>query len=470
MMMMSLISEVSRRLDDRPGANVLAYFFCQNTNERLNTTVSVLRGLIYLLVDQEKKLVRHIRKRYDIPERRLFEDENAMYALQEILMDILTDPSLDTVYLMVDALDECDSTIYDLLKWIISTDYRIPHKIKWLTTSRNQPAFTERLGGGYQLHTSLELNSSHVAHDVARFIDHKVKELTALKSYSSELQVLVRESLLEKAEDTFLWVALVCKELTDKRRKKVESWLRKTPAGLVPLYERMLHQLLHQRDSEDIEVCRRILCAVILAFRPLCLDEIAIFAGVKDDVSELIGYCASFITIREDIVYLVHQSAKDFLCDGKRTEILPSGKEHEHAITARLCLGIMSDTLKKDICDFGMPGICVGDFDETMIENHLPLYTQYACLYWVDHLQQAGPHEQEPLALSRDCSVYAFFQRHFLHWLEALSLMDKMSEAVLVINLLCSTPWVGFTKRSLHTAYADFTNLSCERILNCLPL
>lgn len=158
MMMISLISEASRMLDDRPGANVLAYFFCENTNEKLNTAVSVLRGLIYILVDQEKTLVRHIRKRYDIPEKRLFEDENAMYALQEILMDILTDPSLDSVYLMVDALDECDSKIHDLLKWIISMDSQTPHKIKWLATSRNQPAFIERLGRGHQLHTSLELN------------------------------------------------------------------------------------------------------------------------------------------------------------------------------------------------------------------------------------------------------------------------------------------------------------------------
>ena len=213
MMMIFLISEVSKRLDDLPGANVLAYFFCQNADERRNTAVSIFRGLIYLIIDQEKTLVSHIRKRDDIPGRRLFEGENALYALQEILMDILTDQRLDRVYLMVDALDECDSEIHNLLKWIMSPDPRIPQKIKWLTTSRNNPAFIERLGGGDQLHTSLELNSSHVAHAVANFINHRVAEL---KSYSSEQQALVRESLLEKAEDTFLWVALICKELAGR--------------------------------------------------------------------------------------------------------------------------------------------------------------------------------------------------------------------------------------------------------------
>ena len=459
MMMIALIDEVSKRLNDRPGSNVLAYFFCQNTNDELNTTVSVLRGLIYLLIDQEKKLIHHVRKRYDSAGRRLFEDGNARYALQEILLDILKDPSLGNVYFAIDALDECDPTMHDLLKWIIHTKSQTSPRIKWLTTSRNQPAFIERLGRGHQLHTSLELNSLHVARAVASFIDHKVKGLAELKLYSSELQLSVRMSLLEKSEDTFLWVALVCQELSDVRPQRVKSWLEKIPAGLIPLYERMLDQVFHQKDEDDIKSCRRILRAVVLAFRPLRLEEIAVFAEVSEDVHDLVGHCGCFITIREEIAYLVHQSAKDFLSDVKRKDIFNSGQEHEHAIIARLCLEVMSNKLKKDICDFKKPGICLGDFDDTRIETHIPLYTQYACLHWFDHLQQAGPIEQETFLSHRDCRVYGFFQHHFLHWLEALSLMSKLSEAVLIISSLCSTPRVSATEQALYHSYADFTNL-----------
>lgn len=241
----------------------------------------------------------------------------------------------------------------------------------------------------------------------------------------------------------------------------------------MPLYERMLYQCLHQRDDDDIEVCRRILRAVILTFRPLSLDEVAIFAEVTEDVGDLIAECASFITIRDNIVYLVHQSAKDFLSDGKRKDIMQSGKEHEHSMIVRLCLDFMSNTLKQDICDLRAPGICFGDYGDFggfKIDDYLPSHTQYACLHWVDHLQQAGPHEQEPLTLSRNCSVYGFFQRHFLHWLEALSFMNTMSDAVVNINLLCSATWVSFTEQILNAAYANFTDLSCDRIPNCFPL
>lgn len=458
MMMMALISEVAKRLNEQPGSNVLAYFFCQNTSKDLNTTVSLLRGLIYLLVDQEKHLVRHIRKMYDGAGRQLFEGPNAMYALRMMLTDILKDQSLDQVYLMVDALDECDTKVHELLDWIIQADSELPPKFKWLTTSRNVPTFTQRLGRDHQLHTSLELNSKHVARAVASFIDYKVKELADLKSYTSELQILVRNSLREKAEDTFLWVALVCKELKDVRQQKVKSLLKKIPSGLIPLYERMLDQVLHQRDNFDIELCRRILCSVTLAKRPLRLKEIAVFAKISDDegddegdnerqVEELVELCGSFLTVREEIVYWVHQSAKDYLIDGKRKGIFPLGQEHEHANTACLCLSIMSATLRKDICNLQAPGFRLWDVGESSIRDHIPFHVQYACLYWVDHLQQAGSNKQETLTLGEDCQVFIFFKTHFLHWLEALILMSKLSEALVVIKSLGSIQIVSTSKK-----------------------
>ena len=438
MMMMALISEVERKLKNLPGPNILSYFFCQNTSADLNTTVSVLRGLIYLLVDQEKTLIRHLRERHDTVGRRLFEGPNAQYALLDILLYILEDPSLNHVYLMIDALDECDNKIHELLEWIIERNPDLSPKIKWLITSRNEPAFTERLGHGKQLHTSLELNSSHVTGAVALFIDHKIRELASLKMYNSKLQAFIREVLLEKAEGTFLWVALVCKELRRARRGKERSFLQAVPAGLVPLYERMLDQVLHQGDESDIESCRRILCSVTLAFRPLRLKEIVVFAQISESELEiLVEFCGSFITVREETAYMIHSSAKDYLCDSKRTEIFISGQGIEHANTVGLCLDIMSDTLKKDICNLKTPGTRLSDIDESTVGALIPFHAQYAGLYWVDHLQQAGHTEQESLIIREDCRAIEFFKRHFHHWLELLSLIDKVSEAVIAMTSLC---------------------------------
>ena len=63
-------------------------------------------------------------------------------------------------------------------------------RIRWLTTSRAEPASRERLGRGHQLHTSLELNLSHAARAVANLIDRRVDQL-AKKWDDSELQKFV---------------------------------------------------------------------------------------------------------------------------------------------------------------------------------------------------------------------------------------------------------------------------------------
>lgn len=39
---------------------LLSYFFCQATDSRINSAITVLRGLIYLLVDQQPSLVSHV--------------------------------------------------------------------------------------------------------------------------------------------------------------------------------------------------------------------------------------------------------------------------------------------------------------------------------------------------------------------------------------------------------------------------
>ena len=56
---------------------LLSFFFCQSTDLRINNATAVLRGLIYLLVDQQPSLIPHVQKKYDHAGKALFEDENA---------------------------------------------------------------------------------------------------------------------------------------------------------------------------------------------------------------------------------------------------------------------------------------------------------------------------------------------------------------------------------------------------------
>jgi hypothetical protein len=214
MLICGILDEISplTRLRDKEAPTLLSYFFCQATDSRINNAVAVLRGLIYLLIDQQPVLVSHVRKKYDHAGKTLFEDGNAWVALSEIFTSILQDPNLKNTYLIVDALDECETDLPQLLNLVVRTASICP-RVKWIVSSRNQPDIESRLRlDNVQMKLSLELNEEHVSRAVERFIKLKVSKLPLITD-DSALQETVRGQIYAKAGGTFLWAALVLKEL-----------------------------------------------------------------------------------------------------------------------------------------------------------------------------------------------------------------------------------------------------------------
>jgi hypothetical protein len=444
MIMIDLVSKLPRRLESDPGT-LVSYFFCQNTVPELRNAVSILRGLIYLLVVEQESLIRHVRKQYDDAGSRSFEGPNALYALWEVLSDISNDQSLTGIYLMIDALDECDSGLDELLKLITNQNSDLSPRVKWLVTSRNQPTIQARLKpDGLRLNTSLELNSVHISRAVDTFIDFKVRELMDRGTYDSELEKDIRDYLSEKADGTFLWVALVCKELGNVGPGLTRHVLKVFPAGLEPLYERMVQQI----GASVATFCKRILSLVALTYRPLYLRELEAAANLPKDLSslqsakELVGHCGSLLIVREEAIYFVHQSAKDYFIAGNGSGIFPSGQAEEHRKITHQSLKLMSENLKRDICGLQVPGALSHMVESEELDKHLR-HIRYACCYWVDHLREANHLQQDRISIDDSEKVNDFLQKHFLNWLEALSLIGEVSMGVLMIANLQSMLTVG---------------------------
>ena len=220
MLISGILDELSpsTKLRDKEATTLLSYFFCQATDDRINNALAALRGLIYLLVDQQPSLISHVRKKYDHASKALFEDPNAWVALSEIFTGILQDPSLKSIYVIIDALDECKANLDQLLD-LISRTALTSTRVKWIVLSRNEPNIEARLRLDYtQTRLSLELNEDQVSCAVQRFIHIKVTKLRLIED-DSELRETVRGQIYAKANGTFLWAALVLKEL-----ESVESW------------------------------------------------------------------------------------------------------------------------------------------------------------------------------------------------------------------------------------------------------
>ena len=233
---------------------------------------------------QNSELVRHLRKKYDEAGDKVFDGLNTFHSLWDTLLEVLQDSAVPKFYVMVDALDECDpESLETFLRLLIQVAPSLVNKVKWVVTSRNERGTIENFRSARQSHDmSLELHSSHVAHAVKSFINFKVHDLATRKNYTSELELYIRKYLHEHADGTFLWVSLVCKELEKVKLWKAREACIKYPAGLDPLYQRMME--LIQRDEDKKEMIQ-VLRTMTLACRPLGLSELGVLAELPQDLA-----------------------------------------------------------------------------------------------------------------------------------------------------------------------------------------
>ncbi|RAK81414.1 uncharacterized protein BO72DRAFT_396002 [Aspergillus fijiensis CBS 313.89] len=431
MLLCGIIDELTKEL---PGTCTLSYFFCQQSDARLNDATSVLRGLIFLLVDQRPNLLSYIRPRYDVEGKALFEDTNAWYALSKMFLEILEDPDLETTLLIIDALDEC-STCLPLLLELVKRSTENP-RVKWIVSSRNLPDIEKHLTATYCSTLSLELNENSVAAAVKSYIRIKVDFLTALNGYDENTKDFTREYLTSNSNDTFLWVALVCERLASTSACEVENTLASFPASLDNLYKRMMRDI---EISESRQLCRVILATVCTAYRPLVVEELPVLTDLPSRfstdsrmITQIIKLCGSFLSIREDTIYFVHQSAKDFLLTCK--PIIPAGLETEHSRMLSQCIKVMNQTLRRDIYNIQNPG---GRVEDICRPTPDPLaQARYCCTYWIDHLLAADP--RNTVDLSTDGPIQLLLEQKLLYWLEALSILGQFTGGIGAILILDS--------------------------------
>ncbi|KAF2729085.1 WD40 repeat-like protein [Polyplosphaeria fusca] len=431
MLLCGIIDELSKSVGK---AALLSYFFCQATDARINNATAVLRGLIYLLVYQQPSLAVHVRKKHDHAGNALFEDANAWVALSDVFTDMVQDPSLRSVYLIIDALDECVTDLPKLLDFIVQTS-SVSSRVKWIMSSRNWPNIEERLErAGDKVRLSLELNAESVSAAVRSYIKHKVSRLAQDKKYSDQTEQAVLDYLYTNANDTFLWAALVCQNLEKMSRFNIIKKLEVFPPGLNSIYDRMVQQI---NASDDADLCKRILATVAVVYRPVTVQELTSLVEDLDglaenpgSVEEIVDLCGSLLTIRDGTIYFVHQSAKDFLLNDACQLIFPSGGEMVHYTVFSRSLLAMSDTLRRDIYGLGVLGYPIEQVQQP--ESDPLAVSRYSCIYWIDHLCEwtSKSLAYDSIVLASGGIVDVFLREKYPYWLEAVSLCKSMSKGV----------------------------------------
>ncbi|PNP54991.1 hypothetical protein THARTR1_04680 [Trichoderma harzianum] len=427
MLLCGIIDELQKEHD-----LVLSYFFCQATEAKLSNATSILGGLMYLLVIKQPSLLHNLRKKYDVTGEKLFQGVNLWGTLVEIFTDMLNTTDLKDAIFVIDALDECAVDRYKLLDFIVKSSNI--YRAKWIVSGRNWADIDQKLHKLKQtIGLHLELNQELISKAVATYIAYKVDQLAREKEYEQDTRAAVEKHLTSNAQGTFLWVALVCKELADPTTM---SWhtidiLTSFPPGLGPLYDRMMDRI---QNSSDAGRCKEILAIVSAVYRPITLQELKTLSQsfgtfTLKDLRIIITCCGSFLTLRHDTIFFVHQSAKDYLLDKASNQILPLGMAEQHHRIFLRSLKALSQTLKRDIYGLNTPGVLIDDISPPHPDPLAPI--RYASVYWASHLIDSNSMETDHDGNTQDSnSIYEFMTYKYLYWLESLSLLRCVPEGI----------------------------------------
>ena len=211
-------------------------------------------------------------------------------------------------------------------------------------------------------------------------------------------------------------------------------------ATLDSLYGSILQEAFGDDYPEDVPKTRSILGAVTLAVNPLSLSTITTLLGFSiKSVSHQLLSIHSLLILQEDINHPVrpfHKSFPDFIVDPTRCinqKFLVSPPNH-HSELLIGCLELMNQKLEKNICKLP-DGVANDEVDD--LQERVKLYIdhtlQYASESWHKHLVDL---HTVPAHTSKIIStLHKFLEEKFLFWLEVLSVLGTVREAVYALEV-----------------------------------
>jgi len=365
---------------------------------------------------------------------------------------------LEPFILVIDALDECDgdADIRLILRLLSEEKSLSAIRLRVFITSRPEipirfgfRAMSRAIHQDFILHN---IEPSIIQHDISIFFHCKLestrREYGLPEGWPGDDNI---KGLCERARGLFIYASTACRWIGDPLWDPDQSLSlvlqddyigQSHSQALDKMYARILEYSIilgddHKHNQKMLcDEFKRIAGSIVIMFDTL---PATLLAGLLDlpemTVHVRLRWLHSILDVpesKQSPVRLLHPCFRDFLLDSERC-MDPRFRIDEKTAHADLfvsCLKLMLEHLKRDMCNLRLPGALIREVTDGEVEKYVPLHVQYACRYWVHHL------ERSYIKLSDNFQVHTFLQTHFLHWLEVLSLIGKMSDGVLMVRLL----------------------------------
>ncbi|GKT55468.1 ankyrin repeat protein [Colletotrichum tofieldiae] len=344
------------------GTNV-CYFFFKSDNADQSDVLNGIRAILYQLYTQQQDLIP-----FGAPELQGHNPENVDKLWAAFVTSVEHATARPTICIL-DGIDECEPRPRGLLLRCISDHFasqdRLPKtqqasKLRVLIASRPENQIKVSLDRRPRANRSQTLDTPSepydmirlraedeteaISDDVSKVIKARIDDLID-RGFPVVLLENLQIELIKRADRTFLWVSLVLSLLEEKveggaSRRELDDILR--TRDIYSIYAELL------ASRPDLPKARKMLNLILAAAKPLTVEEVSIALAVVteseqpshrqglprkakgpgkltfNDVEYELVYpfenhlkhiCGHFVRIIKNRVYLVHETAREFLLE-----------------------------------------------------------------------------------------------------------------------------------------------------------
>jgi hypothetical protein len=350
-------------------------------------------------------------------------------------------------------LDECaDEALADfrtLIPNLVRALRQIRTPVKLFVTSRNEAPiermFTElnaRHAGQQQVARLHDIERAVVQGDIRRFLDHSFDDIARkneITGWPPEEKVM---TLLRNSGLLFVYAATVVRFIGDvdfNPKIRLEEILdashtSQADAGspyayLDSLYHDILSAAIQGSGGGSVVLITRlklIVGTIVLLEEQLSEKVLVALLGIDAiEAGKTLRRLFSLLLVTDnEPIRIFHPSLPDYLLDRCVDPRFCINRGNGHHALAHRCLVAMNKLLRRDICHLRDPSLFHQEIPDlaSRIKENIPLELQYACKHWIKHLvllEESSPNLERTLS--------EFCNKHILHWLEALSILDSLA-------------------------------------------
>ncbi len=390
--------------------DIICYFFFKDDADSNRSATNALASIIHQIFSQDSSLLRHALPLYRANGTKLGQ---IFEPLWKIFHSVVTESPHRKITILLDALDECEEKTRNLLVPKFAGLFSSPTGcfLKLLVTSRPSTAIGVQIWHGNIDPTSIQLTGENepeleaIRVEIDLVVREKIKQFHGLRLFrgiNDSAHEVLSERLKTVENRTYLWIALIFPELekcAGFSEKKLLTVIQNLPKTVHDAYEGILSW------STDLKRARRLLSIVLGARRPLTLDEMNIALAIDDGSrstdqldlepsssfsTTLRDLCGLFVSIRDSKIYLIHQTAKDFLLRSEERNFDLSPSLWYSSLESQTCEHMMWSTCVTylNFLDFevnpfrpaGLPWGILREVTKQYLERHA--FLQYAVDFW----------------------------------------------------------------------------------------